>query len=642
MIRDLVKKLLGFETKGYKPDVTRFYDRPRDLPPMDFRVIRWMLRDPTIRLGLAVRAAQVASAQWAFKEGGEWKDGIKADDPRVAEYVEEQINRIWKHYIDKLTRCQTWGWAAGEVTYKLRERDGRKVIEVDELHDRRAEDSYAIKDGGRVVGVEFRRLRGIVGGKLEVDFPKSYWVGYEPEAGSPYGETVLDGAYSPWADDFFEGGAKAVRRLFMRKDAYSGMTIAYPYKTYQVEQTDGSVRSFAASELANQIVQQALAGQVITHPNDMDASGNPLWKVERAKVASNPTHILEYPKDLDVEKLRGLLIPDEIIVTVSGGTGAWAGRQVPMQTFFKLGDQFVAMIVRCVVEQILEPMVALNFGSQGTDFEVCAKPFEEIAKESGGLDESGGGDKTRMRPEDPFQQPQPIQGRQTRGQAAPQRMSSVSTDEDAQDVVSAIRGATRRILGGSRAIRFGSGPHEYSCILARLDEETADAIRDMSMKIDDLDLVDDGRETEPHITVKYGLHSTDPEQATHLLDSWGAFSAKLGKTLVFEGSDHDVVVLGVESRALHELNRRIVEAMPNTETHDYYIPHVTLAYVKKGEGQKYEGMKDIDGTIVSFDRLVFCPPLDEETEIKLQGIVQFSSRVNGERLRDEKGRFVKR
>ena len=46
-------------------------------------------------------------------------------------------------------------------------------------------------------------------------------------------------------------------------------------------------------------------------------------------------------------------------------------------------------------------------------------------------------------------------------------------------------------------------------------------------------------------------------------------------------------------------------------------PHSCIAYVKKGEGSQFAGDTFVDGTEISFDKIVFVDNNDKETIIKL-------------------------
>ena len=100
--------------------------------------------------------------------------------------------------------------------------------------------------------------------------------------------------------------------------------------------------------------------------------------------------------------------------------------------------------------------------------------------------------------------------------------------------------------------------HEYSSTQVNLPKEQADKVLQAGQQIPDSDLVDkDGREMEPHVTVKYGLHTEDAEEIRPLVENEPPVRVKLGKTTVFETDDADVVVAEVESEDLRRINTKV-------------------------------------------------------------------------------------
>lgn len=93
-----------------------------------------------------------------------------------------------------------------------------------------------------------------------------------------------------------------------------------------------------------------------------------------------------------------------------------------------------------------------------------------------------------------------------------------------------------------------------------------------------------GREDEPHITVKYGLLAKAvPDELRKIAKTTAPFPVNLGKVSLFTTNpEFDVVKLDIDSPALHELNKRVSDAIPHEDTYPTYHPHATLAYVEKG------------------------------------------------------------
>ena len=394
MFAKLRSLLLGKpKTGGYKPFPVHQFTEIRNLPPFTFHTIRHMLIDPTIRLGLAMRMAPLCQAEFAFQQGDKWIPGVRADREDVAKFVHKQIKRIWQFELHKLLTAQVWGWSAAEVTYRLVD----KRVEVDGLLHRHAVDVRAMRAGGEVKGVEFSRLGGGVG-KVPLRMPKAIWHAYDPEAESPYGTSALRGAHSPWADKWLDGAALDVRRLFCHKDAYGGVDIASPPGQMMVDGVEVPNR-----DIAREMGEQLSAGGVTNRPSVYDAAtGNPLWEINRATVPSNPSHIFDYPKQLDNEMLRGMEIPDDV-VTSESGTGAWQGKQVPMLAFYCNSDRWLALVIRDIVRQTLEDLVLLNWGKP-EEFEISTKPLALQAMEQ--VKAAEGGQQQASQQARPQQQPQ--------------------------------------------------------------------------------------------------------------------------------------------------------------------------------------------------------------------------------------------
>ncbi len=132
----------------------------------------------------------------------------------------------------------------------------------------------------------------------------------------------------------------------------------------------------------------------------------------------------------------------------------------------------------------------------------------------------------------------------------------------------------------------GTGTYKYGAVMLPVDSGTADAINNITESIDEADLENDGKEDWLHVTVKYGLVDADMEKLTEILGSVSAIDARLDAFDVFENDEHDVLIIKIESDDLHELNSRL-SMLPHVDSYSEYRPHITIAYLKPGRGQKY-------------------------------------------------------
>jgi len=135
----------------------------------------------------------------------------------------------------------------------------------------------------------------------------------------------------------------------------------------------------------------------------------------------------------------------------------------------------------------------------------------------------------------------------------------------------------------------------YGCVM--LDAEISDWEEMHTSGIDPKDVYtkpyDDsyGLEDKPHITVVYGIHEDeiDPEVVFDVIQNeMDSITVMVDNISIFDGKEYDVVKYDIPlSKELKKYRNRILKMFPNTQTFPEYHPHMTLAYVKPGEGKKY-------------------------------------------------------
>ncbi len=112
----------------------------------------------------------------------------------------------------------------------------------------------------------------------------------------------------------------------------------------------------------------------------------------------------------------------------------------------------------------------------------------------------------------------------------------------------------------------------------------------------------DGREDEPHLTVMNGVKNASPRKLKWLTRSFFPFRCVLGEISLFDNNNlFDVLKIDVCGKEIYELNRMLVgqfDTMPRYE----FIPHVTIAYLKKGT--EWES-RDFSGKSFVVSELIF-------------------------------------
>lgn len=141
---------------------------------------------------------------------------------------------------------------------------------------------------------------------------------------------------------------------------------------------------------------------------------------------------------------------------------------------------------------------------------------------------------------------------------------------------------------------------EKGCVMLEFDEEQAKPFQEFANSIPEEDLYyaeegagdsygpSYGRETDSHITVLYGLETRNPDDVIELLQGSGPVTVEFGEVSLFENEKYDVLKVSVVSPDLHKLNKLLRDQLEwENDYGDSYLPHVTIAYLKTGEGKKY-------------------------------------------------------
>ena len=174
----------------------------------------------------------------------------------------------------------------------------------------------------------------------------------------------------------------------------------------------------------------------------------------------------------------------------------------------------------------------------------------------------------------------------------------------------------------------GAGPHKFGCAMVMLDGPAAAALLALAARVADADLAGDGRESEPHVTVRYGLHTDDARGVAALLADAAPVQMRLGAVTLFPGDvggkDYDVIKADVEGDDIQRLHAKL-GALPHTDTHSDYKPHATIAYVKAGLGAKYAAEFGRIDQAATVGRVVYSSADGLRTTIPLRGVGMIES-----------------
>lgn len=181
----------------------------------------------------------------------------------------------------------------------------------------------------------------------------------------------------------------------------------------------------------------------------------------------------------------------------------------------------------------------------------------------------------------------------------------------------ALTEARKRSKNDFRGMKYDAATGELKLLaeykLSTTQVQLPDSFIGFGLKIPEGDLAEGGRESDPHVTVKYGLHTNEASDVRPVVAGRGPLTFTLGKTDYFAADGYDVLFVEVRSVALKRLNVHISRSLDVTNTQPVYVPHATIAYLKSGLGEKYAGDATFEGQQHTASAITFSNAEGERT-----------------------------
>lgn len=170
-----------------------------------------------------------------------------------------------------------------------------------------------------------------------------------------------------------------------------------------------------------------------------------------------------------------------------------------------------------------------------------------------------------------------------------------------------IKKSLRTLLNEIAGVKYS-----YGCVMLYFDIPTEQWNKIQNIiKDEDISEVSgvDGRETEPHVTLLYGIHDdVEDKDVEAIINTFTAPEITLSKIGLFENEDVDVVKFDIDCKDLNEMNKKLKE-LPYTSKFPTYEAHSTIAFVKAGKGKPYkQTLGEDDKIILKPNKIVYSKP----------------------------------
>lgn len=580
-------------TIGYRYGQNILDGKPLFIPEVD---IPRMIDDPLIQFGIRLLISPLRKA----------KIIVKCDDQDAALFIDATVKKFWQEAMPSIADDYfTWGYAAYLPAYQRNDEDGTYKFDGGRSVWNKEAIPHIYKEGANAC--EFAGLELVGQSDIASELvkpPFSFWFGgQEKRSGVLYDHSRLRFAFDPYMEKETRGGIKDRRRLFHVKMGIPTTVVYHPPGRSDPADPNSDLNKDIAYEISEKIA----SGNVITMPDTRtpDDKGEPRWRVqvlETAKPGFDFEQVMDYEDKLI---LLGLGIPREIFEAADTGSG-YSGRAIPMDTFLGMSDQIVGLLVKAMDAFIIRHLVDHNYGPE-LKYELQVEPLAKSVSQ-------------QDQPQPGQEGANPLAAMMGGGGNVEQASPAATGGGDDGASVGRAPAAPEKGGGGDPTAgglvpyvgRFGGRGKKnprtgriyynmsyegknYGCLLAPVHGSLRDEMLRFANSIPHEELYDDdGVEESPHLTLRYGLMTEDGDAVMNSVSSLGSLRFNPSSIKVFEQDDCDVLYVSCqdESCARKWFDKTACHKHSNP-THEY-TPHLTLAYLKKGEGAKYIG-QTLDG-----------------------------------------------
>lgn len=330
--------------------------------PGTYLTYRQMRGNPTIAIARAAATAPIRAAEISV-------EGPEATDEQV-EFIESVIRPLWPRFVRDAMFAIDFGWQPFERIYG-------------------AEDGYLVLKKLKPLAVDLSMVRvdeatgsfaGIINGNAHLDASKAFAWTYDQEYDGYYGRARhenIRGVWWAWCELLRKEGQ------YVSKVAGVLPIVTYP----DGAGIDANGRKVSNETLATTVLGNLGRGNGVAMPNrlaewagdmlrgGMDVSQFAAWQIKFLEPqGQHGADLIAQMQHKEALMLRGWLVPERAVTEGHFGTRAEASEHADMAVSIAQHDLFD--LLRCVNEDIVDPLLALNFGprARGT-VSVTASPL---------------------------------------------------------------------------------------------------------------------------------------------------------------------------------------------------------------------------------------------------------------------------
>lgn len=322
------------------------------------RTIEEMLLDDAIEFANFLLVEPIRQQEWH----------IESKDKRQADFVQKQLEPLWDILIDTgIIAARNFGYEGSELVWALE----NSIVVLKDILPEPQESTYLIQEenGNRIIGLRFTRY-GRNFEDIKLPLVKTCFFTWNATNRNPYGKSALLSAHKGWMPKSL--AEIAMNRYYERRGT-PPLDLGYPEDpnpiiTGTLGENVEDRNETAAYKLAETLNKDSVWVHKNLPPEQVQWSVKEIPMSDRGASFQIPLNI--YNKKI----FRAMHIPDKL-VTNDDPSGSYALQKGQKDIYFMTIQGIMKKFAHNLREQIIDKILALNFGDAALPCELVFEPF---------------------------------------------------------------------------------------------------------------------------------------------------------------------------------------------------------------------------------------------------------------------------
>jgi len=297
---------------------------------------------------------------------------IKTEDEEARKVLTYAMDKIWNSLMKSISKSFRYGFSPSVKVFTLEEIAGKKYIVYKRIKDvDPTRCKVKVDEFGNYDGFVYDANNTL--NKIIVKPEYSFWFSNDMENGQLYGVSMLQDVYKPW---YFSEKVHGYANRYYERFGEPLVVGRAPSGGSKVKDKDG--KTMDAQDVMALVIQSIRSHASAQLPSDKTQDGKDyLYDISYLESQMRGFDFDNYLKRLDMEITRGLLVPDLMFSSGSGGSYGLGAAQI--ESFYTNLMGIMDNVVDYVNQYVLQQLIDYNFS--GIEAKLAYQPLSvESAK----------------------------------------------------------------------------------------------------------------------------------------------------------------------------------------------------------------------------------------------------------------------